>query len=358
MNQTGTNANTLASVQEIVAALSSLGLPVPEQGALQGIQRNCREVFLGHLSACIVGSDTDGSRRSALESLLGCLSSETCEAIHALGLVPTYNALATIGNHRPKRFLSALNIARQADNPKREEALAFLREVLVARPASQPEMGSAAPQSSSSASPSAVPSCHVSQTPSLPDAAPQPPLRLASNALAENTSASAPAPAETGTGEEKRKFDSQHVYGSGYALCFNTGNWNGNHGVMVDAATALGPKDYDWKNAIHVWLDAREVAACLSVFRKRRPSVEFNAHGAQNDKSFALAFQGAHYYAKVSAKNKGVRAVKILPTDATAVSVLFLRQLGRAYPDIPLETLLDLALTVNELPQGLSQAAA
>ena len=127
---------------------------------------------------------------------------------------------------------------------------------------------------------------------------------------------------------------------------------------MVDAAVSNGPKSYDWKNAVHVWLDTNEVGAVLAVFRRWRKGIEFAAHGSQNDKGFAIEFQGQHFYAKVTAKKMGqhpTRAVKIMPTDATAVSILFLTQLAESYPAIPLNELL---ATVRATHQINDAAAA
>ena len=141
-------------------------------------------------------------------------------------------------------------------------------------------------------------------------------------------------------------------------LCFNATEWEGKPGVMVDAAVSNGPKSYDWKNAVHVWLDTNEVGAVLAVFRRWRKGIEFAAHGSQNDKGFAIEFQGQHFYAKVTAKKMGqhpTRAVKIMPTDATAVSILFLTQLAESYPAIPLNELL---ATVRATHQINDAAAA
>ncbi len=127
---------------------------------------------------------------------------------------------------------------------------------------------------------------------------------------------------------------------------------------MVDAAMQTGPKTYDWKNAVHVWLDINEVGAVLAVFRRWRKGVEFSAHGAQNDKGFSIEFQGQHFFAKVTAKKASsgaVRAVKILPSDAMSVSILFLTQLAESYPMIPLNELL---ATVRATHQIEDAAAA
>lgn len=320
--------SSLASAKEVRAALAALGLAQPDPNALQAIQRTCREAFLEHLSACVASTDNDGAHRKAVEGLLTSLAAETCQAITALGLIPSYDAIARAGHRAPTRFLSAIPIASDPGHPRHGEAKAYLESILAPPPA-PPTPADQAPAPSA-----ADPGRQAAGTP--------PPLP-------------AGEPAEPAI--RPKAYLSHHVYGAGFALCFNAGEWNGAQGVMVDAAVADGARAYDWRNAVHVWLDAREVAAVLAVFRKRRPAVEFTAHGAQNDKSFSLAFQRTHFYAKVAAKDKGVRAVKMLPTDATAVSVLFLRQLGMAYPDVPLNTLLELAMSVNEVDAMATSAA-
>ena len=323
------SATNIASTKDVLTAISGIGIEPPDQNAMAAIQRNCRDSFVEHLSACVTGQDADGRHRKAIEGLLTCLTVETGEAIRSLGLIPMFNTLAQIGIKSPAKFLSAIPIAKDKSHDRHAEALSYLTQVLTPLPETT---DTPAPATSSTPTPSPAPVARVLTPVSVP--AP--------------TAAQYPVSIQPTSVTQSKDYISQHVYGSGFALCFNAGEWDGKPGVMVDAAVSNGPKSYDWKGAVHVWLDVREVAAVLAVFRKRRPSVEFSAHGAQNDKSFAISFQGSHFFTKISARNKGTRAVKILPTDATAVSVLFLRQLGRAYPDIPLDTVLELAMTVNE----------
>lgn len=356
----------LASSRDVMAAIVAMGLVPPDPNAMAAIQRNCRDSFLERLSSCVSGQDTEGKNRKAIEGLLLCLTTETGEAVRSLGFMPTFNALALIGNKSPAKFLSAIPIAKDPSHPRHADAKAFLMEALTsaASQTSSNSSGATDPASSAPAPAAANVGLSASNTTqqSMARSAPRPSQQdvptQSAPPLTSGESPSYPASTQPVGMPQAKDYISQHVYGSGYALCFNAGEWSGKPGVMVDAATSDGPKSYDWKGAVHVWLDAREIAAVLAVFRKRRPSVEFSAHGAQNDKSFSLAFQGAHFYAKVAARNKGVRAVKILPTDAIAVSVLFLRQLGRAYPDIPLDTVLELAMTVNEPGGGQVQSAA
>ena len=112
---------------------------------------------------------------------------------------------------------------------------------------------------------------------------------------------------------------------------------------MVDAAAILGPRNYDWNKALHLWLDINEVGAVIAVLRRWRDSVELSGHGQNNDKSFFIQYQQEHFFAKVSQRKAGagiVRGVKIIPRDAAAICILLLKLLSAEYPTIPLEEIL------------------
>jgi len=234
-------------------------------------------------------------------------------------------AVVKLARTFPNRLLSAIEASANPDHPRHKEAKAYLTQTLE-QPAST---GREQPTSQ----------------PSAPE-----PQRPPENQSRRN--APPQAPAQNQTQEAEKKYESCHVYGGSYALCFNTGTWEGKPGIMLDAAAALGPKAYDWQNAIHIWLNANEIAAVLAVFRRWRKRVEFSAHGAQNDKSFSIEFQGQHFFAKASARKAAshpARAVKILPGDATAVSIMFLKQLATAHPDVPLPELLATVRAAHQL---------
>src|SRR5574337_900182 len=255
---------------------------------------------------------------------------EVATAISTLGyqacrktLVPsaTIDMVVPLARTVPIRFVSAIEAASDPTHSRHDDAKAYLSSVFP--PGERP---APAPSPAANLAPEAPP--HSTQS--------EPPQEAEPAANERPTG----APSEV---QDGKKHHSCHVYGSGYALCFNAGVWDGKPGVMVDAAVATGAKAYDWKNATHIWLDTNEVGAVLAVFRRWSKAVEFSSHGAQNDKSFSIEFQGQHFFAKVSARKASshpVRAVKIMPADATAVSILFLTQLAESYPNIPLNELL------------------
>jgi hypothetical protein len=338
-----TTTTNFATAKEVTSALSSLGFQ-PSVETIQTISRNCREQFLENLSKCITGQDLDGASKKMISNLLRSLSPDTLNKLKPIVPDVTPDRIVPVVLKAPAKFLSAVDAASNPQHERHADAKDFLKGVFAAaeQDSSPPPAAQDAPASPLS------PTSHRYERPPQRDERPT----TDSAPVARSRQAQGHAAADG------KKYHSCHVYGSGYALCFNATEWEGKPGVMVDAAVSNGPKSYDWKNAVHVWLDTNEVGAVLAVFRRWRKGIEFAAHGSQNDKGFAIEFQGQHFYAKVTAKKMGqhpTRAVKIMPTDATAVSILFLTQLAESYPAIPLNELL---ATVRATHQINDAAAA
>lgn len=322
-----TQATNFATLNDIKAALTAVQLPMPGVPALVAISKAWRDTFCQHLADCVTGKDADGSKKKILEGLLSSLSPEVMTSLEKLGHRVELDVLVPIGLKFPTKFTSALTVALDAQHERNAEAKDFIAGLLVPPP------------------PSAAPPPAEPQVPTGSDE----PVLQPEPEMAQSAARG---------GDQYR---SAHAYGSGFALCFNaTIGTDGKPGIMVDAAVSSGPRTYDWKNAIHIMLDAREVACVLAVFRRWRKSVEFSAHGAQNDKSFLIEFQNTHFFCKVMAKKAGAnsaRAVKILPVDAHKIAVLFLEQLLLAYPNLPAAEVIALARSVNE-PASRETSAA
>jgi hypothetical protein len=322
-----TTATTkFTTARDVANAIASLGYHATQE-TLAAISRNCREDFLEHLANCVSGQDEDGASKRAIGNLIRCLAPETINRLKSINPNVTIDSVVPVAKTHPAKLLSAIDAACAPEHERHQDAKDYLE--LIFSPAN-PEPGAEAPEN---------PTSRPEQTPEPTRTGREQAERPVGQSQAPQHSTSDERPSERGS----KKFNSCHVYGSGYALCFNAGEWEGKRGVMVDAAVSSGTKAYDWKNALHLWLDINEVGAVLAVFRRWRKGIEFNAHGAANDKSFAIEFQGQHFYAKVQSRKSQhhpTRAVKILPTDATEVSILFLTQLADSYPAIPLNELL------------------
>ena len=322
------HAVQFASTRDVATAIASLGLASPTAPALAAISRACRADFLAALSACVTRKDPDGAHRQTLSNLIDITAPKTFDALKALGLEAPPDVLVAIARRAPTRFFSALEVASNPAHERAAEARTVVTNMLAAAmcPASPP-----AP------------------------ATPQTPGDGAAPASAGQAPDGNDGPVQSQREEEMladKDFRSAHAYGKSYGLCFNAavGKHSRQPGIMVDACTvteANGKRKANWQDAVHIMLDAREVAFLYAVLRKHRRAVEFAAHGPKNDKSFSIERQGAYFFAKVSAKGMGVRAVKIEPKDALAISILCFQQVVLAYPSVPPGEIIALIRTLS-----------
>lgn len=319
---TQAQTENLATLGEITAALEAQKLPTVDKTVIAAISRSCRDDFLGHLAACISGQDNDGARHQYLQGLLCCLTDEARGALGAMQISPKLEDLVLVASKTPARLASAIAAGHDPAHPRHAEAKEYLKSVLIPPP---------------------LPPAEAPPAEKPPASSPQ----------ANQSSPNAPiAPPAEESGATNERFRSAHVYGNNFALCFNAGIGRDNRpGIMVDAAVSTGPRNYDWRNAIHIWLNENEVACALAVFRRYRKSVEFSAHGAANDKSFFLEYQDGNFFCKVcaaKAPKDRTRAVKIIKLDANQVSILFLEQLLLAYPQVPPSEVLEQVRLINQ----------
>lgn len=317
-------SNKLASLAEVQTALASLGFQVSQE-TLSIISRTCRDAFLENLSAAMATQDPEDPARKFVANLVRCLSPQTLSKVEQIAQGVSHDRLVALAIATPVRFLSAIDVALDPVNPRQNDARRFVVDSLTVMPPGQ-SMAQQQPPA-----------------PAQRPAAPPPPPAQSTQAGNESHGQQTQPP---------RTFDTHHVYGSNAALCFNADSYQGKRGIMVDAAAQAGTRAYDWKNAIHLWLDINEVGAVISVLRRWRKSIELSAHGAQNDKAFSIEFQGGHFFAKISVRKSGagvVRGVKLLPKDATAVCILLLKQLAAEYPTIPLDELLETVRATHQL---------
>ena len=327
-----------ATAREVVTALSSLNLAV-DIDVVKAISRSCREIFLNHLSIAITNPDAQEKANSAqiIKAFVKAGDPECIDVLRTIlnGKAISVDLVLQAMQPYPIRFVSAIDAASNPKHPRQEEAKDFIDHCFTLAESVSAQSRDTTPQTNSTKL-----DCCAPVEPASKFTAPEP--------LTERLSPSA---------KTDRKFRSKHVYGSAYALCFNAGEWDGRPGVMVDAAAADGTKSYDWDNAIHLWLNESELGAVLAVFRRWRKGVELSGHGAQNDKSFTIEFQGQHFFAKVSARKANshpVRAVRILSGDATAVSILVLQQLAASYPDIPLPEVLSSIRATHQFDESVT----
>ena len=124
-----------------------------------------------------------------------------------------------------------------------------------------------------------------------------------------------------------------HVYGRRAALCFEADTTRqGVHTVAVDAAQAAGERRYDWGGKIRLQLTEAELPQMACVLFGWLPRFEATAHGPAHDKGLTLEHQGVRIFARVFARDAGVRAVPIEAPDIYRIGSLVLRQLRKNSP--------------------------
>ncbi len=133
--------------------------------------------------------------------------------------------------------------------------------------------------------------------------------------------------------EKNKHWITHHVYGKSAALSFEESFTRGGvPTVCIDAATASGPRAYDWSAKIRVQLTSSELPAVAAVFLGFIPRCEFTNHGEHSDKGFSIERQENGFFARVFAKGEKVRAVPITPNDAFYVCSLVIRQIIEGQP--------------------------
>lgn len=141
--------------------------------------------------------------------------------------------------------------------------------------------------------------------------------------------------------EEKRHFESYHVYGKGAALCFNMSNKTKKEGVNevflyktlnIDGAVGHN-RVYNWEHGqkVTIQLTKTELPELAAVLIGAAQKCEFRSHGPNKTKGFSAEHQGKNVYFRVwdAEKKDGSanRDVPIFAGDLPAVTSMVLRQL-------------------------------
>lgn len=129
---------------------------------------------------------------------------------------------------------------------------------------------------------------------------------------------------------ERAKF---HVYGGKAALCFEADTTRGGvPTIALDAASATGPRSYNWGQKTRIQMTRAELPMVAAVLIGARQSCKFSSHGPDKTKGFSMERQGTKVFTKVFEKDGGVKAVPIEAADAFYVTTLLLLQIRKISP--------------------------
>ena len=161
-------------------------------------------------------------------------------------------------------------------------------------------------------------------------------------------------PTEPQQPDGSRDYTSFHVYGGKAALCFGADQTRGGfHTVYLDAAVAVGEREYDWQSRIRLQLTRSELPQVCAVLLGYLPSCKFSNHGAEKTKGFEIEAQKGKFFVKVFEKDAPLRAVPMTLEDAFYITGLLMRQLGRAFEggaEVPVAYLIQQYARLKQTP--------
>lgn len=135
--------------------------------------------------------------------------------------------------------------------------------------------------------------------------------------------------------ERNDNFDSHHVYGKSFALCFSTDKTRQElDTIAVDGAKAIGSRKYDWKTKLRLQITRGDLPTVACVFFNLLNSCELTGYGADQTKRFSIKNQGKSLFVNMSAKGFNQIAVPISAEDAFELRSMFLQQLLAKRPSI------------------------
>lgn len=249
-----------------------------------------RQLLLAAQSTCDGGTGLAG-----LQKRLFCVSERVAQAVQALDI-----ATDPLGIMRAARFDAEVipALRRLIGGKHSDEDAARIRQSFSATAIATPDAGQGRP---AAANESQAPAERASAAVESPRAAQRAPQRTAA---ASDT----PQPPERKLG--------RHVYGGKGAMCFQVAtDQKRNVALMVDAAQATGPRQYDWQRKIIIMLTENEMNRLYLVLRGLLTTFDAVGHGEAHDKNFSIANQETKFFIKMS---QGQRLVAIPMTAGDA----------------------------------------
>lgn len=122
------------------------------------------------------------------------------------------------------------------------------------------------------------------------------------------------------------------------------GGW---HTVMLEGASAIGERKFDWQGKTAVQITKTELLPVIAVLIGIRESFEGKSHGIQKNKGFAIKWQQnqrdntMNVFVSVFEANKPMKGVPISAYDALMLGHLAISQYINNMPQITPDALID-----------------
>lgn len=295
------DGRVISTLGDVAWALKCINLPVPSQEALVYLSSGEEKVKFKECLIKYATGTAEDYEKKYINGVVLCLSKETADALLKTDVKVDIPTLARIGISNGVAFSNAV----KASVDPSDERCAVGRDYILNAISAANSAGEGV----------------IANHPSVPLATKSIPPSL--HAIAKPTA------------DSVSTFRSVHVYGGSAALCFNAvmSRDNKHYGVIVDGAKQSVGQEWDWSDAIKIFLDHHDLPLLYKVLMGWANQAKFEGHGAQHDKTFEIERQEGKFFAKVIQKGKTARAIPIGPESAPSLLFLVYRQIESELPE-------------------------
>lgn len=332
----------LDSLRKVHEVMVKLSLPNVAADALKAVGKMEGEKFKKAIVS--IGNNEDAMNHSKVyvNSVTSLLTGPVQSILASMNYILPYETLIKIGQECGREFRTHLSAAAKSD----KEAIQWVQQKIT-------EHGASLPTNTANANANINSAQNVRNTNTAPQnnrpKNNQPDLSGDNNPYPETQKGRAPV---VGDSASDRAFFSMTFYGGKSALCFNATEKDGEFSINVDAGNKKpnqkeGGREIDWKDKVIFGFSADELIEFAWVLLGVSQECNFSGHGPLHDKSLQFKRQDTGYFASVSAKDKGSRAVPLSHAAGLRLMLLVSRQLKKNFPD----------MTVNEITMMLKTMA-
>lgn len=332
--------DNLRKVHEVMVKLS---LPNLAADALKAVGKMEGDNFKKAIVSIGNNEDAMNHSKGYVHSVTALLTGPVQSILASMNYILPYETLIKIGKECGREFRTQLSAAAQKD----QAAIQWIQQKVT-------EHGASLPTSAVNGN---VPS-NENNAPNVRNINTAPQNNKVRNNEPDLSRENSPYPesqkgrASASEPSSEREFFSMTFYGGKSALCFNATEKDGDYSINVDAGNKKpnqkeGGREIDWKDKVIFGFSADELIEFAWVLLGVSQECNFSGHGPMHDKSLQFKRQDNGFFASVSAKDKGSRAVPLSYAAGLRLMLLVSRQLKKNFPD----------MTVNEITMMLKTMA-
>lgn len=329
-----------STLEDAAGFITKIGFATPSDDDMQALHDVCGMKKIGKTLADTLNGENLEESKTFLSGVLGAIAPSTRKRLVLMGLqIPPTQLLVRIGAVEGAEFTMKVREASSGS-----ESNVSARNYIALTLARFQEEGEDLYSMQYNASEPAAITEIGSIEQNLPVVKNVPIESLHPQAKDDND----PLPEENDS-VENGSFKSAHVYGGGFALCFNACmTKQGIPSISLDAGVenqrgnvsgSQNKRTYNWANKITVQFTARELHLVYAVMMGYMDNFQGAGHGTNNEKWFTLKKQTGRVFVSVNSRGKPARGVPIKAGDICPVISLLVHQLLAGSPHLTLDQL-------------------